>query len=88
MKPAFITLRKWTRVATNPSEHSGSSGMTGLSQKFHIIRRALAIFLILMVFYSLTYEPLPTTETEIVEAIRAIVIACGLSWWLWWDTSK
>jgi hypothetical protein len=35
--------------------------------------------------YIITFKALPTGELEIVEAIRAIVIAGGLSWWLWWD---
>jgi hypothetical protein len=61
------------------------SGTTRFWQKIRIIRRALAISVILIVVYNITFKALPTGELEIVEAIRAIVIAGGLSWWLWWD---
>ena len=48
-----------------------STKTTSFWQKIRIIRRGLAISMILIVFYNITRKPLPTGELEIMEAIRA-----------------
>jgi len=54
-----------------------------------ILRRVLAVFVLLVVAYNiLIHNPVPTAAPEIAGSIIAVLIACALAWWIWPKVAK